>query len=68
MTLSGADRAYIVETAHDLIAHPKRDQVLQILADRVDQGDGYADVHERELDRVVLVVARTIESALGEPA
>ena len=68
MALSNEDRAYVVETACDMLKHRHRGRLVEILEDRLKSSDGYEDERERELDRVVLVIARVIDDELAEPS
>jgi hypothetical protein len=68
MPLSEDDRAYVVETACDLLRHAQRERAISVIEQRVATGDGYADERELALDKIVLAVARTIDAELAEPA
>ncbi len=67
MALSREERAYVVDSACDLLRHRHRGRLIRILERRV-AGEDYDDERERELDRVVLAVARVIDAELeAEP-
>jgi hypothetical protein len=63
MPLSPDDREHILRTAVEILRHPKREKLLRIVADRI-ESDDYSDEHERELDRVIFALSRTIDEEL----
>ena len=64
MPLSAADRAYVVNTAVDLLRHRKRDRLLRILGERISHGR-YEDAHERDLDEVAWSIAKVVDEELS---
>ncbi len=61
MALSSSDREYVINQAVDLLRHKKRSKLLQILSERLAQGD-YPDGKEQDLDEIV----RALCAAIGE--
>lgn len=67
MALTSAEREHVVSTAVDILSHPKRDKLLDILRRRIALGD-YPDGDELGLDEIAYAVARTINDELaGDP-
>lgn len=64
MPLRPDDREHILRTAVEILRHPKRERLLRIVADRI-ENDDYSDEHERELDRVIFALSRTIDEELN---
>lgn len=64
MPLRPDDREHILRTAVEILRHPKRERLLRIVADRI-ENDDYLDEHERELDRVIFALSRTIDEELA---
>lgn len=66
MALETDERAYIVDTAVDILRHRKRRRLLDILGERL-RKDDYDDPKERGLDEVAYAVAKAIDDDLESP-
>ncbi len=68
MALQPDDREHVISSVVDILKHHHRDRLLRILEDRLEAGD-YDELAERDIDRVVLALARAVESDLepGSP-
>lgn len=66
MPLSPEQREHVLRSTVEILRHPRRHKLLQIVADRLEH-DVYADDDERDLDRVILALAQTLDEELGEP-
>jgi hypothetical protein len=66
MSLSPDEQAYVVKTAAELLRHKHSSRLLDIVRQRLRDGD-YPDERERDLDAVVLAVADTIQLQLRPP-
>ncbi|HNT00359.1 MAG TPA: hypothetical protein PLJ27_23490 [Polyangiaceae bacterium] len=64
MALTAEDREYVIQAAVEILRHPNRDRLLRIVVDRL-EADRYQNEHERELDRVVYALSRTIHDDLS---
>jgi hypothetical protein len=64
MPLDNKDREYIVSSAVDILRHRRRDRLLTILEERMSHGD-YDELHEEDLDRVVLALVKAVDDELG---
>lgn len=64
MPLSPAQREYVITTAVDLLRHPRRERLIQILEQRLEHGD-YSDEEERDLDRMAHALASAIDRQLA---
>lgn len=63
--LSKEQRQYVIATAVDLLRHRSRKRVLQVLEQRLAEGDyPEAENEEQDLDRIALAIARTIDEKL----
>ncbi|MCA9692367.1 MAG: hypothetical protein KC636_22400 [Myxococcales bacterium] len=60
------DRAHVVKHAAQLLRHPHRGRLIEILAARL-VDDDYPDARERRLDAITLAIARAIDEQLEEP-
>ena len=60
MPLCPEHREHVLRTAVELLRHPRRPRLLKILADRLEH-------EERQLDRIIFALARTVDEELGEP-
>jgi|GEM_PF-773696 hypothetical protein len=63
MALSPEQREYAIQAAVELLRHPKRDHLLDILSERLAHGD-YQDPGEAAIDRIVMSIAKTIDEDL----
>lgn len=64
MPISAEDREHVLASAVEILRHPQREKLLRIISDRI-QHDAYDDEHERELDRIVFAIARSIGDELS---
>ncbi len=63
MPLDPEDREYVVSSVVDILRHRKREKLLEILRERLEHSD-YDDAVEKDLDQVVLALARAIDEQL----
>ncbi len=66
MPLSPEHREHVLRTTVEILRHPRRRKLLQIVEQRIAHDD-YADEQERELDRVIFALARSVDVELAEP-
>ncbi|MFW5739331.1 MAG: hypothetical protein ACOC1F_03080 [Myxococcota bacterium] len=64
MPLSVEQREHVLQTTVEILRHPRRDKLLRIVQDRI-ENDDYPDEGERELDRVIFALARALDEDLG---
>ena len=63
MPIDPKDREYVISSVVDILRHRKRERLVSILEERLSSGD-YDDDKERDLDQVVLALAKVVNEQL----